>query len=617
MATLLITKLAAEEYSFVVNGDTANEIVNMRNDLTVVGNKCHFKTSNGANLIKEQNITYSDVTLETGTTYTFTSVYQLFTTLRAVGFFDWIDSIGGGGTGTDRFDELLDTFTYFGKDGQGLRVNESELKLETYTVYNYQNLTQLADTFDTIIPNKMLVTNATGDKVVLADLPETPETYLNSVGTFHYADDATNTTPLVLVSDIPTLLTNDANGEYTALTNAPYGVSSVWDSSLNQFDFSQLSIGDTLDLRIDIKITTTTANQRVLLDATFGAGSTKEFSLNIANRLIKSAVTDIETVFNVPFDLAYEEIRDYPTKLHVTSDASGSIKVSGWYISIIRKNINVVDVLFPTSTRQDIDFGSVASSVVDTLNTQLPNILIQDQNVGQIRIIGTFIGVYHEYLFTGGKGEYGTGGLQSTTEDFLELGSTGGGVESVTGTAVDNTDPLNPVINSTGGAVDSVNGQTGVVVLDTGDIAEVTDKKYVTDAQLVVIGNTSGTNTGDNATNTQYSGLAASKADKGVRITNATTTGSYAVDWSAADVWQLTLTGATTITDSNLPTGTATKVIELVVKGAFGITLPAYWEATPASGTYDGSKWNHFVISCIVGTTSSEKVIYSNEVLAT
>jgi hypothetical protein len=49
----------------------------------------------------------------------------------------------------------------------------------------------------------------------------------------------------------------------------------------------------------------------------------------------------------------------------------------------------------------------------------------------------------------------------------------------------------------TGGAVDSVNGQTGVVVLDTGDISEVANKKYVTDAQLTVIGNTSGTNTGD------------------------------------------------------------------------------------------------------------------------
>jgi len=62
-----------------------------------------------------------------------------------------------------------------------------------------------------------------------------------------------------------------------------------------------------------------------------------------------------------------------------------------------------------------------------------------------------------------------------------------------------------------GGAVDSVNGQTGVVVLDTGDISEVTDKKYVTDAQLTVIVNTSGTNTGDNAANTTSNSYADGK----------------------------------------------------------------------------------------------------------
>ena len=50
---------------------------------------------------------------------------------------------------------------------------------------------------------------------------------------------------------------------------------------------------------------------------------------------------------------------------------------------------------------------------------------------------------------------------------------------------------------SSGGAVDSVNGETGVVVLTTGDLTEETDKNYVTDAESVVIGNTSNTNTGD------------------------------------------------------------------------------------------------------------------------
>jgi hypothetical protein len=60
----------------------------------------------------------------------------------------------------------------------------------------------------------------------------------------------------------------------------------------------------------------------------------------------------------------------------------------------------------------------------------------------------------------------------------------------------------------------------------TADIADSTNKRYLTDAQLVVVGNTSGTNTGDNATNSQYSGLAASKQDTLVSGTNIKTINS-------------------------------------------------------------------------------------------
>lgn len=50
--------------------------------------------------------------------------------------------------------------------------------------------------------------------------------------------------------------------------------------------------------------------------------------------------------------------------------------------------------------------------------------------------------------------------------------------------------------------VNTVNGETGTVVLTTGDITEDTDANYVTDAEKTVIGNTSGTNTGDEPTAT-------------------------------------------------------------------------------------------------------------------
>lgn len=78
----------------------------------------------------------------------------------------------------------------------------------------------------------------------------------------------------------------------------------------------------------------------------------------------------------------------------------------------------------------------------------------------------------------------------------------------------------NPIL-LTGGAVYSVNDKTGVVVLSTSDISEATNKKYVTDAQLTIIGNTSGTNTGDNAINSQYSGLVSNATHTG-EVTGAT-----------------------------------------------------------------------------------------------
>ncbi len=49
----------------------------------------------------------------------------------------------------------------------------------------------------------------------------------------------------------------------------------------------------------------------------------------------------------------------------------------------------------------------------------------------------------------------------------------------------------------------------------TADIADGLNKRYVTDAHLTLLGNTSGTNSGDNAVNSNYSGL----------VTNATHTG--------------------------------------------------------------------------------------------
>jgi hypothetical protein len=80
------------------------------------------------------------------------------------------------------------------------------------------------------------------------------------------------------------------------------------------------------------------------------------------------------------------------------------------------------------------------------------------------------------------------------------------------------------------------------------------DDNYVTDAQLVVIQNTSGTNTGDNSVNTLYSGLAASKADVGQTFFIGTT--QVAINRASA---ALTLAGIT-LTTPDIGVATATSL---------------------------------------------------------
>lgn len=185
MASLVITKGTIGQFSFVLDGDVANEVKNTRNDLTTVGIEAHFKTSNGANLIKNQQINPSDVTIIDGaTTLNPTTVAQLFTMLDSVGYFDWIGLSGGGGGGVDRFDELLDTPDYFGNDGKTLIIDESQLKLIAVTFYNISKFVELLDVPNTIVPGKILIGNPAGDALIFGDIPPAPtdSTKLDSGG---------------------------------------------------------------------------------------------------------------------------------------------------------------------------------------------------------------------------------------------------------------------------------------------------------------------------------------------------------------------------------------------------------------------------------------------------
>lgn len=143
---------------------------------------------------------------------------------------------------------------------------------------------------------------------------------------------------------------------------------------------------------------------------------------------------------------------------------------------------------------------------------------------------------------------------------------------------------------------------TAGVAATTADINDSLNRRYVTDAQLTVIGNTSGTNTGDNAVNSLYSGLASSKQDTLVSGTNIKTINGTTIlgsgDLVVNGTTNLSYTAATRViasdtgTDATLPLFTSSDA-GLVPSSGGGATnflrADGTW-AAPAGGVSDGDK---------------------------
>ena len=137
----------------------------------------------------------------------------------------------------------------------------------------------------------------------------------------------------------------------------------------------------------------------------------------------------------------------------------------------------------------------------------------------------------------------------------------------------------------------------------TADIADSTNKRYVTDAQLVVVGNTSGTNTGDNAVNSLYSGLAASKEDVANKSTSVTTDQASntkypsvkaVYDWAVglfATIANLALKTDKLLVANRqtasytLVIGDADKLVEMNVGSANNLTVPLNSSVAFSTGT--------------------------------
>jgi hypothetical protein len=180
----------------------------------------------------------------------------------------------------------------------------------------------------------------------LYELVTTIKAYLQSDGGDNfsggwadYNDNATSGTPLsVTGGGSAVVLTNDTLGAYTNVSNLPDGVTSLWNSSTNKFVWTDLKVGDMVDIRLDISVTTASSNTSIDVLLHLGTGGGAYTIPFIQEHNFKTSGTHQITRFNSIY-MGDSNTLNNGGQFKITADSNCTVVVNGWYIRAILKGI--------------------------------------------------------------------------------------------------------------------------------------------------------------------------------------------------------------------------------------------------------------------------------------
>ena len=157
-----------------------------------------------------------------------------------------------------------------------------------------------------------------------------------SGGWADYADVATTGSPIA-VSAVPAVLTNDGLGVDTNTAYLPIGgngITQLWNTSSNGFDFSDLNVGDMLEIRMDIDVIIASNNTAVDVNLHMGSGGTVIVPF-ISQQNFKTTGT-FEVIRYMGLYIGSEDVRDTLAQLKISADNNCTCIVNGWYIKATR-----------------------------------------------------------------------------------------------------------------------------------------------------------------------------------------------------------------------------------------------------------------------------------------
>jgi hypothetical protein len=124
---------------------------------------------------------------------------------------------------------------------------------------------------------------------------------------------------------------NDGLGVFTNTTYKIPGYPDIWNTSTNQFDFSHLSLGDSVDIRFDFTVVTSGANDDVTIIFRPGVGGSP-YDLTVKRQEWRTAGTYQLTAWYSVY-MGDTNTLDNPAEAYVLCETGGdTVTCNGWYV---------------------------------------------------------------------------------------------------------------------------------------------------------------------------------------------------------------------------------------------------------------------------------------------
>lgn len=185
----------------------------------------------------------------------------------------------------------------------------------------------------TVSTDQILIQQSNGiyAKTTLGDI------HKMKVGFFDYNDNATASAPIIITGGGGFIdLTNDELGSFTNKSFPPTDVSDVWDPALNVFDWSELALGDMVDIRVDVIVTTVSPNTEINVALELGIGGGLYSIPFVHHHNIKAAGTNGVVAYSGLY-MGDSNTLANGGKFKFMADKDCSVVVNGWYCRIIRR----------------------------------------------------------------------------------------------------------------------------------------------------------------------------------------------------------------------------------------------------------------------------------------